>query len=106
MLTTPLKATKAPNITTLATIRLPRSMAIWLESSTTTRMSSRKSAVGSECGWLTIISPPGRTMGMYLSREGRLRAIRMSGRSVSGEPILLSATTTVQLAVPPRISGP
>ena len=40
------------------------------------------------------------------AQDGRLSAIARGGFFTRGEPISSSAMTTVQLAVPPRISGP
>jgi len=55
---------------------------------------------------LTISTPPGRTDGANFSSDGRFMTTASLGREMMGEPMGLSATTTVQLAVPPRISGP
>jgi hypothetical protein len=54
----------------------------------------------------TTSTPPGLTNGSYLSSDGRFMAITAVGYFTNGEPISSSDTTTVQLAVPPRISGP
>ena len=56
--------------------------------------------------WLMTSSPPGLTSGSYFSSEGLLKTTTMLGCIHTGEPIGSSLTTTVQLAVPPRISGP
>ncbi len=50
--------------------------------------------------------PPGLISGSYFSNDGRFRVMAVAGRRTSGEPIGSSETTTVQCAVPPRISGP
>jgi hypothetical protein len=55
---------------------------------------------------LAISTPPEATIGSYLSRDGRFMTMAALGLRTSGEPISSSGTTTVQLAVPPRISGP
>jgi len=55
---------------------------------------------------LTTITPPGRTADSNFSSDGRLSTMRACGLRVIGEPTGLSDSTTVQLHVPPRISGP
>ena len=52
------------------------------------------------------IIPPGATVDSNLSSEGRFIAIRISGSEIMGEPTGASLIITLQLAVPPRISGP
>ena len=52
------------------------------------------------------IFPPGTTAFSYLSREGLFITIRTLGFWTMGEPTVLSLRITLQLAVPPRISGP
>ncbi len=51
-------------------------------------------------------SPPGLISGSYFSKDGRFSATTDCGWRTSGEPIGSSEMTTVQCAVPPRISGP
>ena len=55
---------------------------------------------------LTTRIPSFRSMGANFSREGWFMTTTAFGDEISGDPIGLSAITTVQLAVPPRISGP
>ncbi len=55
---------------------------------------------------LTIWMPPSFSRGWNLSKLGRFMTMRLMGRSMMGEPISSSESTTVQLAVPPRISTP
>ncbi len=55
---------------------------------------------------LTTMMPPGRTASSNLSSEGRFRAMRPWGDLLMGDPMGRSESTTVQLQVPPRISGP
>src|SRR5215207_4186836 len=50
--------------------------------------------------------PPIASVSSYLSNDGKFKAMASGGFLTSGEPISSSAITTVQLAVPPRISGP
>jgi hypothetical protein len=51
-------------------------------------------------------SPPSRISGSNFSSDGRFIATTARGDRITGEPTGLSEITTVQLAVPPRISGP
>ena len=53
-----------------------------------------------------IIIPPFSTVDSNLSSEGRFIAIKTLGVVIIGEPTFSSLTITLQLAVPPRISGP
>ena len=53
-----------------------------------------------------MISPPGRTLFLNLSRLGLFIAISVSGTAMMGDATSVSSTTTLQFAVPPRISGP
>ena len=55
---------------------------------------------------LTSTRPPLTTVGANLSMEGPFMAINSVGKLNTGEPTGLSESTTEQLAVPPRISGP
>ena len=55
---------------------------------------------------LTSSRPPGFTLLSNLSREGLFMARTVSAWAISGLATGLSETTTEQLAVPPRISGP
>ena len=55
---------------------------------------------------LTTMIPASATVFSNLSREGRFMATTAVGLSTTGEPIGSSDRTTVQLAVPPLISGP
>ncbi len=50
--------------------------------------------------------PPGCTFGSNFSSDGRFIATSTLGWLTTGEPMRRSDTTTEQLAVPPRISGP
>ena len=50
--------------------------------------------------------PPGLTSPSNLRREGLFMARMVSAMAISGLATGLSETTTEQLAVPPRISGP
>ena len=50
--------------------------------------------------------PPGLTSGSNLSSDGRFMATTAPGARITGEPTGRSEITTVQFAVPPRISGP
>ena len=90
----------------LADLPVPTSVsARWLAGTYSTSMSSRTACrLMSEL--LTISSPPGRISGSNLSMEGRFITIAAEGLGTTGEPISPSETMTVQLAVPPRISGP
>ena len=54
----------------------------------------------------TIRVPPGRSMGMNLSREGWFMAMTMSACLIKGLATMPSVIFTLQLAVPPRISEP
>ena len=54
----------------------------------------------------TTSRPPGLIGSSYFSSEGLLNTTAMLGCWLTGEPIGSSLTTTVQFAVPPRISGP
>jgi|GEM_PF-2417456 len=54
----------------------------------------------------TMMSPPGTTSFSNFSRDGRFMATSMSGSVTSGDPMGSSDRQTLQLAVPPRISGP
>ena len=47
-----------------------------------------------------------RSMGANFSSDGWFMTMAALGDEISGEPMGPSAITTVQLAVPPRISGP
>ena len=53
-----------------------------------------------------MTTPPGSTALMNLSKEGRFMAMNTLGLVTRGEPMASSETHTLQLAVPPRISGP
>ena len=53
-----------------------------------------------------IRRPPGRTEGRNLSRDGVFITMQTVGCGTRGEATSSSDTTTVQLAVPPRISAP
>ena len=44
--------------------------------------------------------------GSNFSRDGKFIATTARGERITGDPTGLSEITTVQLAVPPRISGP
>ena len=55
---------------------------------------------------LTMSRPPDLTFGENLSNDGRLNTHAQVGLLMIGEPIRLSDMTTVQYAVPPRISAP
>jgi hypothetical protein len=55
---------------------------------------------------LTKISPPAFTTGSNFSRDGAFMAMSSEGKLKMGEPTGLVDSTTWQLAVPPRISGP
>ena len=55
---------------------------------------------------LYINRPPGCTMGSNLSRDGRFITMAVVGSVTMGDAMGSSETTTEQLAVPPRISGP
>ena len=89
----------------LAALGLPHSMATSLAGTGTTVTSVR-------CGRrlmrevLTTMTPPGRTASSNLSREGRFKAMRPWGDLLMGDPMGRPDSTTVQLQVPPRISGP
>src|SRR5450756_1333681 len=54
----------------------------------------------------TTSNPPLWMTGSNLSNDCRLKTIAACGSVTSGEAIDSSATTTAQLAVPPRCSGP
>ena len=54
----------------------------------------------------TMIRPPGTTSFSNFSRDGRFMATSTSGVVTSGDPMVASERHTLQLAVPPRISGP
>ena len=51
-------------------------------------------------------NPPERMSGSNFSSDGRFMATTARGERITGDPTGLSETTTVQLQVPPRISGP
>ena len=51
-------------------------------------------------------SPPGFRSFSYFSKEGLFITSTQSASTTTGEPTSPSDTTTLQLAVPPRISGP
>ena len=68
-------------------------------------MSSRSLCVGTS-ELFTNSNPPGLTSGSYFSIEGMLKITAMLGCRTMGAPISSSERMTVQLAVPPRISGP
>ena len=51
-------------------------------------------------------SPPGASIGRNFSIDGPFMMRMLFGRPTTGEPISSSETTTVQFAVPPRISTP
>ena len=55
---------------------------------------------------LIIISPPFLSSGSNLGKEGSFIIITVSGSDTMGVYTSPSVTTTEQLAVPPRISGP
>jgi hypothetical protein len=89
----------------LAPRGFPSSSAISLAGTRTTRTSVRAgSRLISDV--LSTISPPGLTSGSNLSSEGRFMASSARGCWTTGEPTGRSPITTVQLQVPPRISGP
>ena len=54
----------------------------------------------------TITKPPGCTLCSNLSSDGWFMTTSTSGLSTSGLPMGSSEMHTLQLAVPPRISGP
>ena len=60
--------------------------------------------------WTSVESattmPPSATLRSNLSRDGWFMATSTSGASTSGLPMGSSERHTLQLAVPPRISGP
>ena len=89
----------------LAAFALPASSAIWLAATGTTMMSVRTAGRLIRLVLTTRI-PPGRTSGSNLSIDCRFSTIAPCGRFVTGEPTCRSDSTTVQLQVPPRISGP
>jgi len=80
--------------------------ALWKYPNMTMTWMSSRFAGRSTMDWLTMSVPPGASTSSYLSNDGRLRATASGGFLTSGEPISWSAMTTVQFAVPPRISGP
>ena len=84
---------------------MPIFSAMWLQGTYTTSQSSRLD-FSSMMLLLTSSSPPGLTSLWNLSMEGRFMASTVSAMEISGEATGLSETTTEQLAVPPRISGP
>ena len=89
----------------LAALAVPASLATSLHATGTTTTSVLwGSRLMSDV--FTTTTPPGFTASSNLSREGRLRAMRPWGCLVTGAPIWWSLRTTVQLQVPPRISGP
>ena len=55
---------------------------------------------------LTNTVPPGATRLSNFARAARFMATTSLGRSTRGAPMRSSLMITVQLAVPPRISGP
>ena len=55
---------------------------------------------------LTNTVPPGATRLSNFARAARFMAMTSLGLSTKGAPIRSSLIITVQLAVPPRISGP
>jgi len=89
----------------LAALRLPTELAISFAENLITVTSSR-----SDCRLISdeLISstPPSRTSPSNLSSEGRFMASTARGVRITGEPTGRSEITTVQLQVPPRISGP
>ena len=55
---------------------------------------------------LTSSQPPGCANGSNLSSEGRFMTMTQVASVTMGAPISSSEMMTLQLAVPPRISGP
>ena len=90
----------------LAPRGLPSSLAISLAGTLTTVDVVARRASRSMSDVLMSSSPPGRTSGSNLSSDGRFMASTARGDRITGEPTGRSEITTVQLQVPPRISGP
>ena len=84
---------------------LPSELAISLAGTLTTVRSVRAGSrlISEE---LISSSPPGRTSPSNLSSDGKFIASTARGERITGEPTGRSEITTVQLQVPPRISGP
>lgn len=103
--TMPVVLTTAPRITMLATLSLCKPAAISLASMKYTSISSLPgfSFIRER---LTNKLPPGATISSNLTKEGKFMATTEVASDTMGEFIFLSDTITVQLAVPPLISGP
>src|ERR1019366_2236550 len=73
-----------------------------------TAISSMSLRVASRVTRLLLVNkrPPAFILGLKASMEGLFMIISDSGELITGDPIGSSEITTVQLAVPPRISGP
>ena len=105
--TMPDRATYAPRATIDAICRLPILLRAMSSAGTgRRRTSSRVTCRSSTRELLMIRSPPDASIGRNFSIEGPFMIRSPFGRPTTGEPISSSETTTVQFAVPPRISTP
>ena len=92
-------------MTMLEALSFPSSEAFSLAGTSITLISSLLEVSGTSELLIKSV-PPGTTMDWNLVREGRFITTRTSASLMSGQLIGRSETTTVQLAVPPLISGP